>query len=302
MINTTDDASLRFVRGANLDSETMRIDSAGRVGIGDTPDVPLMVAKDGTSHTTAAITIKSTQNGGYGSILNFESTNSSGSAVTAAAIGTEGAENYSSSATTSSNLKFSTIHDASFAERMRIPSSGGLLVGCTSAPSASVSGFSILNNAGFCLVNQATTDSGANTCTQFINPNGVVGKIQTSGNGTSFVTSSDYRLKENVDYTWDATTRLKQLKPARFNFITDADTTVDGFLAHEAQAVVPECVTGTKDEVDDDDVAVMQGIDQSKLVPLLVKTLQEALAEIDTLKTKVQALDCLLYTSDAADE
>ena len=54
---------------------------------------------------------------------------------------------------------------------------------------------------------------------------------------------SDYRLKENVDYTWDATTRLKQLKPARFNFIADPDTTVDGFLAHEAQAVVPEAVT-----------------------------------------------------------
>jgi hypothetical protein len=116
------------------------------------------------------------------------------------------------------------------------------------------------------------------------NGNGGVGAITTSGSSTAYNTSSDYRLKENVVYDWDATTRFKQLKPARFNFIADADTTVDGFLAHEAQAVVPECVTGTKDAVDADGVAVMQGIDQSKLVPLLVKTIQELEARITALE------------------
>ena len=85
--------------------------------------------------------------------------------------------------------------------------------------------------------------------------------------------------------------RVKALAPKRFNFIADADTTVDGFLAHEAQTVVPEAVTGTKDKVDDDDNPVMQGIDQSKLVPLLTGALQEAIAEIETLKTKVAALE-----------
>jgi ABC-type transport system substrate-binding protein len=103
---------------------------------------------------------------------------------------------------------------------------------------------------------------------------------------TSYVTSSDYRLKTNVSYDWDATSRLKQLKPARFNFIADADTTVDGFLAHEAQAVVPESVTGTKDEVDDDGNPVYQGIDQAKLVPLLVKTIQELEARITALEAE----------------
>jgi hypothetical protein len=112
----------------------------------------------------------------------------------------------------------------------------------------------------------------------------VVGEITFNSSSTTYATSSDYRLKENVVYDWDATTRLKQLKPARFNFIVDADTTVDGFLAHEAQAVVPECVTGTKDAVDADGVAVMQGIDQSKLVPLLVKTIQELEARITALE------------------
>ena len=111
-----------------------------------------------------------------------------------------------------------------------------------------------------------------------------VGYISVGTSSTSYVTSSDYRLKENVVYDWDATTRLKQLKPARFNFIADADTTVDGFLAHEAQAVVPECATGTHNEVDDEGAAVMQGIDQSKLVPLLVKTIQELEARITALE------------------
>ena len=112
----------------------------------------------------------------------------------------------------------------------------------------------------------------------------IVGSISITSSATSYNTSSDYRLKENVVYDWDATTRLKQLKPARFNFINDADTTVDGFLAHEAQAVVPEAVNGTHNEVDDDGAAVMQGIDQSKLVPLLVKTIQELEARITALE------------------
>ena len=81
--------------------------------------------------------------------------------------------------------------------------------------------------------------------------NTLIGSITgSSGTSTSFNTSSDYRLKENVNYTWDATTRLKQLKPARFNFIADSDNTVDGFLAHEVSSIVPEAITGTQDEVD----------------------------------------------------
>jgi ABC-type transport system substrate-binding protein len=134
------------------------------------------------------------------------------------------------------------------------------------------------------LYTSAGNTTNSNTQVRFINGNGLVGNISTAGSGTAYATSSDYRLKENVVYDWDATTRLKQLKPARFNFIADADTTVDGFLAHEAQAVVPEAVTGTKDEIDDNGDAVMQGIDQSKLVPLLVKTIQELEARITDLE------------------
>jgi hypothetical protein len=134
---------------------------------------------------------------------------------------------------------------------------------------------------------------------------GVVGTVTTGASSTAYNTSSDYRLKENVVTDWDATTRLKQLKPSRFNFIADADTTVDGFLAHEVQEIVPEAISGTKDAmtaevlyVDGDEIPEgkvvgdvktasapdYQGIDQSKLVPLLVKTIQELEARITALE------------------
>ena len=118
-----------------------------------------------------------------------------------------------------------------------------------------------------------------------------VGKITTSNTATAYNTSSDYRLKENVVPMTGSINRLKTLKPSRFNFIVDADTTVDGFLAHEAQEVVPEAITGTKDELDDNGDAIMQGIDQAKLVPLLVSALQEAIARIEELTTRIEVLE-----------
>ena len=118
-----------------------------------------------------------------------------------------------------------------------------------------------------------------------------MGDISVNSSATAYNTSSDHRLKENVVDLTGATTRLKQLEPKRFNFIADADTTVDGFLAHEVQSVVPEAITGTHNEVDDDGNPVYQGIDQSKLVPLLTAALQEALTKIDALEARITALE-----------
>ena len=117
-----------------------------------------------------------------------------------------------------------------------------------------------------------------------------VGRINLTTSSTAYVTSSDYRLKENVVGITSAITRLKTLKPYRFNFIIEPTKTVDGFFAHEVTAV-PEAITGTKDEVDSDNNPVYQGIDQSKLVPLLTAALQEAVAKIETLEAKVAALE-----------
>ena len=120
----------------------------------------------------------------------------------------------------------------------------------------------------------------------FLSGTSNVGTITTNGSSTSYNTSSDHRLKENVVTLTGATARLKQLAPKRFNFIADADTTVDGFLAHEVSSVVPEAVTGTHNAVDDDGNPVYQGIDQSKLVPLLVATIQELEARITALESQ----------------
>ena len=101
-----------------------------------------------------------------------------------------------------------------------------------------------------------------------------------------FNSTSDYRLKENIVTDWDATTRLKQLKPSRFNFKADKDKTVEGFLAHEVSDVVPQAVMGKKDAVDKDGNPEHQSMDASKLIPLLVKTIQELEKRISTLESK----------------
>jgi len=150
--------------------------------------------------------------------------------------------------------------------------------------------FSSNTSGGFSSIFLKAEDNVSNLAI-FAKNSSTVGSISTNGSTTSFNTSSDHRLKENVDYSFDATSRLKQLKPARFNFIADADTTVDGFLAHEVQSVVPEAIIGTHNEVDDDGNPVMQGIDQSKLVPLLTKALQEQQATIEALTARIIALE-----------
>jgi len=111
-----------------------------------------------------------------------------------------------------------------------------------------------------------------------------VGSISNSTGSTSFNTSSDYRLKENEVTIPNAISKVKQLKPYTFNFKADPNTTIDGFFAHEAQEVVPYAVTGEKD------AEKMQSIDYGKLTPLLTAALQEAISEIETLKTEVAAL------------
>ena len=197
-------------------------------------------------------------------------------------------------------------------ERMRIDSSGRVGIG-TSVPTQKFEVFSqgatamtaTINATGSGLFVNSQGYSNTMTALSFNTNYGAVGSI-TCSNTTSYNTTSDYRLKENVSYDFDATTRLKQLKPARFNFISDADKTVDGFIAHEVSDIVPEAITGTKDAVqvwkegeelpegvsvgdnkldeNGNTIPEYQGIDQSKLVPLLVKTIQELEARITALE------------------
>ena len=246
-------AYVRFGAGG---SERMRIDSNGQIGV---------------SGSTASFDTTGAVNGLQ---LYYES--DSGLAT----IGS-----YSSGGATGLTFHTNSGGGAS-SERMRINSGGDLLVGATSfSYSGSHDCVQIMQSEGRINIENDVT-AGAKYVIAFYNPNGNVGKITTSGSSTSYSTSSDYRLKENVVGLTGATDRLKQLKPKRFNFIADPETIVDGFLAHEAGAVVPEAVTGEKDEVDGDNNPVIQGIDQAKLVPLLTAALQEAIAKIETLETE----------------
>ena len=111
-----------------------------------------------------------------------------------------------------------------------------------------------------------------------------VGSISVSAATTAYNTSSDYRLKENVKELEDALERLKQLNVKRFNFKSEPSKDVDGFIAHEVSEVVPEAINGQKDEVDDEGEPVYQGIDQSKLVPLLTAALKELALKVEALE------------------
>ena len=183
-------------------------------------------------------------------------------------------------------------------ESMRVDSSGNVLIGRTSSGitgnghtiRGSDSAIFSRDSSGETM--QVCRNDSTGDLIRFRRNGTICGEIVNNGaTSVAYQTSSDYRLKENVVTDWDATTRLKQLKPSRFNFIAEPERVVDGFLAHEAQTVVPECASGEKDEVDENGEPVMQGIDQSKLVPLLTKALQEAVAKIETLEAKVTALE-----------
>ena len=205
---------------------------------------------------------------------------------------------------------------------------GGLMAIGTTSRTGGASGANVAiefagdNNNGL-KMRDTDTNAGAATFV-FVSGSSIVGSVTTSSSSTTYNTSSDYRLKENVNYDWDALTTLKQLKPAKFNFKTDTDKTVEGFLAHEVSGLVPAAVTGEKDAMETRTKLVLdskgevleegveedtwtagkedetypadstweaskeypsyQQIDQSKLVPLMVKAIQE-------LEAKVKALE-----------
>ena len=154
----------------------------------------------------------------------------------------------------------------------------------TATGSGGLNGESGLTYNGYTLV---VNQPGDGSVVSFTRSGTQQGYIHIYDGGVTYNTGSDYRLKENVSDMTDATSRLKKLKPKRFNFISDETNTLrDGFLAHEVSDVVPEVVTGEKDAVDSDGNPVYQGMDHSRLVPLLVKTIQELEARIAVLESK----------------
>ena len=123
------------------------------------------------------------------------------------------------------------------------------------------------------------------------NANGPSGTLTVSNGSVSLSNASDYRLKENETVISDGITKIKQLIPRRFNFKVEPSKTLDGFFAHEVSGVVEEAVIGEKDATIDEDGNGYQSLDATKLIPILTAGLKEAISKIETLETKVAALE-----------
>jgi len=306
---------------------------SGNVGIGtSSPLDKLDVVSTGNNFSR----IRSTS-GGNAATLYFQNSDTGTTSNDGTYIGITAAEEAIVWNTENTVMRFGTNNS----ERMRISSTGQVVMGTSFA----ADGWQTLNYDGNAYVGIVINNTGIFTAVagmRFKQSGTTVGQITIGTSSTSYVTTSDYRVKENVVDMTDAIDRVKALKPSQFNFIADPDQTVDGFIAHEVQDVVPEAVTGEKDammteeyevspalgeifvpatgdadeQIISSDVerpetleegqqwretiaAVMgtrevpdyQGIDQSKLVPLLTGALKEAIAKIEALEARVSALE-----------
>ena len=290
--------------GGGVNGERMRIDSSGQVHINGATSVttamsgdniaPKLIVEDDLA-TGIGILRQDTSIASGNSLgsFGFYGTDTTSNTPTPLASMQAVASGTHSAGDNPTELRFFVTPDGSSTmdEAMRLDASGNVLVGTTSSSgSGASSGKAVIQFNGAVengiYIDDTRTASGTDNAVIFGRGATFVGKISTTTSSTAYETSSDYRLKENVVPMEGALDRVAQLKPSRFNFIADADTIVDGFLAHEVSEIVPEAITGEKDAVDDEGNPIYQGIDQSKLVPLLVGAIQELRAEIEQLKNQ----------------
>jgi hypothetical protein len=182
------------------------------------------------------------------------------------------------------------------AERMRIDSSGNLLIGTTTSVSKvtcqNLGGDAfgaVINATGTAFYASSSGQSNTMTAAFFSTNYGGVGSI-TCGATTAYNTSSDYRLKDNITPMTGALAVVGQLKPCTYTWKADGSSG-QGFIAHELQEVVPDCVTGEKDAVNEDGTIKAQGIDTSFLVATLTAAIQEQQAIINDLKVRIETLE-----------
>ena len=257
---STGSNDMRFLTSGG---ERMRIDSGGEVGIGETSPSALLHLK------SAGPNIK-----------------------------LEDSDNDSDYEIKNGNGTLRIIDNTNSVDRLNINSTGQVLIGTTSSlySSTQKDGLQIEGAGGgpFVIVSKNIDTSGGANQILFQDGSGdTCGEIASNAtnNTTSYGTSSDYRLKENITDVTNAISTLKKLKPRTYNFISDPDNiSEDGFLAHELGAVVPNAVTGEKDAMTSDNEIKPQQVDYGRLTPLLTAALQEAIAKIETLEAEVKTL------------
>ena len=273
-------------------------DASGNVGIGtSSPGAKLGVAGDVRILANAGVTSHSfnyNENGGEISL--YDETGATASLFDQASNSTRLLELINGSnlllglgsANTTGAVQFM---GAGYTERMRIDSSGNLLVGTTSSFDSGAICADGGNNSKEAIACRVTQTTNSNQIS-FRNGNGVVGTITTNGSATAYNTSSDYRLKENVAPMTGALEKVALLKPCTYKWKVDGSDG-QGFIAHELDAVVPGCVTGEKDAVDAEGNPQYQGIDTSFLVATLTAAIQEQQALITQLQADVATLKAL---------
>jgi hypothetical protein len=255
-------------------SERIRVDTSGNVGIGtSSPNRPLEIKA-----TNIGLRLNNTAAGGNAGMEILPSA-SGKSWLVGASYNVSNAFEITPS-TTNGGTTYTT-------PSMVIDSSGNLLVGTTSGGNGRIEVYGVPNSLPAIKTFQNATTS--QQAIAFGNPNGVVGSITTSGSATAFNTSSDYRLKENITPMTGALASVSQLKPVTYTWKVDGVAS-QGFIAHELQEVVPDCVTGEKDAVDENGNPVYQGIDTSFLVATLTAAIQELKAINDSQAQSITSL------------
>jgi hypothetical protein len=259
-------------------TERMRVDSSGNVGIGTTsPSSTFTVG--GNPPTAGKASVVGTS-GGISLALS-DNVNSSlyvkHSTSGLAVVGTD----------SGGGLIFGTN---GFTERMRIDSSGDVAIGTATVAGRLTVSYNSAAQQGFVLRTTAATFAGSPVVFQ-TSAGATAGFIgQTATPSVSYNTTSDYRLKENVQPMVGALDKIALLNPVTYNWKSDGSDG-QGFIAHELQAVVPDCVSGEKDALDDEGNPKHQGVDTSFLVATLVKAIQEQQAIITALEARIAALE-----------
>jgi hypothetical protein len=286
VITTADNTGILNLQTASTTAVT--VDASQNVGIGTaSPSTKLHVYNAGDVTSTIG------SNTGA-SILTLTSNSNSSGAYNAIISNTASGENwYIGGLGNSNSLSFRTNGGT---ERMRIDSSGNVLVGGTSniGPGAgriAITSPDLLSTVAGLGVKNNTNNTGGSFAFWVNSSNSIIGTIsQNSSTTVGYNTSSDYRLKENIAPMTGALDKVSALKPVTYTWKADGSDG-QGFIAHELAEVIPDCVSGEKDAVNEDGSIKAQGVDTSFLVATLTAAIQEQQTIINDLKARVTALE-----------